>query len=77
MKEQRFNIYVLKVKSEDNEAILKNLTKSEVEKFIADSARNINYGIYRYWRIDDKDYYDCGVITYVVKVADQNEKTSC
>lgn len=77
MKEQKFSIYILKVKPNDNEPLFKDLTKSEVEKFIANSARNINYGIYRYWRIDDKDYYDCGVITYIVKVADQNEKTSC
>jgi len=77
MKEQRFNIYIVTVKTKDNEPLFKDLTAEDVKKFIAKSARNLNYGIYRYWRIDDKDYYDCGPITYVVKVAGQNEKTSC
>lgn len=38
----------------------------ELMKFIGAEASRLNYGIFRQWTIDNKTYFDCGPITYVM-----------
>lgn len=45
-------------------------TQSEVMKFIAGEATELNYGIFRKWQIDDTVYNDCGPVTYIYSASE-------
>lgn len=40
-------------------------TPKECLKFIYDSAKELNYGIFRRWTVDGNTYYDVGPVTYI------------
>ena len=61
-----FNVYT----QCKNKLVAEHLTKNGVNQFINVQALKHNYGFYRTWKTDDAIYYDCGPITYVVKVAE-------
>ena len=58
-------LYIVKVNL-INQVIATDWTIEQVEKFIANQASKMNYGLYRYWEHGDVKYYDCGPRTYVV-----------
>lgn len=41
-------------------------TEDQVRIFITDQANELNYGLYRWWTIDNVDYYDVGPCIYAV-----------
>jgi len=49
--------------------VKKGVSKEDVDKFIDNQARDLNYGFLRYWTEDGVTYYDCGPIVYAVKVS--------
>lgn len=42
-------------------------TQEEVMKYVERKANKFNFGLYRYWTIEDVDYYDCGPTVYKVQ----------
>ena len=45
-------------------------TEDEVANFITSEADRLNYGLYRWWSIDNVDYYDVGPHIYAVHKID-------
>lgn len=45
-------------------------TEDEVARFIVSEADRLNYGLYRWWSIDNADYYDVGPCIYAVHKID-------
>ena len=68
----RYNVYKISYfnRHETHQLIQSNLTQKEVNVFMSNEASRLNYGLYRYWEINGEKFYDCGPITYVVKVVD-------
>ena len=75
----KYNVYKISYfnRHETHQLVKSNLTEGEVNKFIDDEASRLNYGLYRYWEVNGEKFYDCGSITYIVKIVDQNVKISC
>ena len=44
------------------------MTADEVQKYVGAAANKYNYGYFRYWELDGTTYYDCGPITYMVRL---------
>lgn len=48
------------------EVVAKVADKEELMQFIGKQALELNYGMYRHWKVDGIAYFDCGPRTYYV-----------
>ena len=48
-------------------AVLRGITRIQAMVLITDTAERENCGIYRHWKIDNIEYFDCGPITFTIE----------
>lgn len=58
-----YNSYTKKVEAKFN-------NYDEAIQWVGSKAQQMNYGICRVWEVDGFRYWDCGPVTYKIKVKD-------
>lgn len=67
-----YEIYILA--SGPNDEYVGTFSEEAAKEIVYENAQMYNYGMFRYWEIDDVKYYDVGPKTYKLVAKNKNLK---